>query len=124
MGESDLRPPVWVGHIHFTTDKLAESHDFMVELGMRSIVKGDDFAVLELRAGTHLILQRGDVGDSVSASFDLMVENLDTTHEHLRELGAEPSEISGGRIHRSFQVRDPSGQMITFNSSHASDQPI
>ncbi len=60
MSESDPRPPVWVGHISLTTSRLAESHDFMVSLGMRSIVKGDGFAVLELRAGTHLLLQEGE----------------------------------------------------------------
>ena len=34
MHEGDPRPPVWVGHISLDTDRLAESHDFMVALGM------------------------------------------------------------------------------------------
>ena len=124
MADSDRRPSVWVGHISLTTNCLAESNEFMVNLGMRSLVKGDDFAVLELRAGTHLILQARDQIEPGDAPFDLMVEDLDATHSRLAELGMSPSEISGGQIHRSFGVRDPSGHVVKFNSSHVSDQPV
>jgi hypothetical protein len=96
----------------------------MVQLGMRPIVQGENFAVLELRAGTHLVLERADPVTPGAASFDLMVEDLQATHRRLSELGLAPSEISEGRIHRSFTVRDPSGHVITFNSSHTSDQPV
>ena len=121
---ADPRPPVWVGHISLTTDRLSESHRFMVDLGMRPIAKGDDFAVLELRAGTHLVLVARDAVEPGAAPFDLMVEDLDATHRRLSGLGMSPSEISEGRIHRSFSVADPSGQVITFNSSHVSDRPV
>ena len=124
LADSNLRPPVWIGHINLTTDCLADSHAFMVSLGMRPIVRGDDFAVLELRAGTHLILQARDQIKPQMAPFDLMVEDLDATHSRLAKLGLSPSEVSKGRIHRSFTVRDPSGHIITFNSSHVSDQPV
>ena len=124
MEQPDARPPVWVGHIQLTTDRLAESHDFMVALGMRPIVKGDGFAVLELRAGTHLVLLEKPEVEPGAAPFDLMVEDLDATRTRLSALELFPSEITGGRIHRSFTVRDPSGQEITFNSSHVSDEPV
>ncbi len=124
MTNEDARPPVWVGHIHFETDRLAESHDFLVLLGMRSLVKSEEFAVLELRAGTHLVLQLRDTIDPGDAPFDLMVENLDDTHSRLATLGLTPSEISRGKIHDSFTIRDPGGHVIKFNSSHASDQPV
>ena len=120
----DSRPPVWVGHIHLDTDRLDASHDFLVALGMRSLVKGDGFAVLELRAGTHLVLRQRDAIEPGDAPFDLMVEDLDATHDRLRGLGLEPSEISRGEIHDSFTVREPSGHSIRFNSSHVSDQPV
>ena len=124
MESTDSRPPVWVGHVHLETDRLEESHDFLVMLGMRSLVKGDDFAVLELRAGTHLILQlRTDI-EPGDATFDLMVEDLDGTHSQLASLGLAPSEISKGKIHDSFTVRDPGGRVVKFNSSHVSDQPV
>ena len=121
---ADPRPPVWVGHIQLTTDRLSESHEFMVALGMRSIVTGDHFAVLELRAGTHLILLQEETIEPGVAPFDLMVEDLDATHRRLEGLGLAPSEISEGTIHRSFAVTDPSGHEIKFNSSHVSDQPV
>jgi catechol 2,3-dioxygenase-like lactoylglutathione lyase family enzyme len=124
MSTSDPRPAVWVGHIHLATDRLDEAHDFMVRLGMRSILKRDEVAVLELRAGTHLVLRRQEQVEPGDASFDLMVEDLDATHLRLSSLGLSPSGISEGRIHRSFTVRDPSGHLITFNSSHNSDLPV
>lgn len=124
VADSDARPPVWVGHIHLETDRLADSHDFLVKLGMRSLVKGEDFAVLELRAGTHLVLQLRDEIEATSAPFDLMVEDLAETHRRLTSLGLGPSDISKGRIHDSFTVRDPSGHVIEFNSSHVSDRPV
>jgi len=121
---TDARPPVWVGHIHLDTDRLVESHDFFVSLGMRSLVKTAEIAVLELRAGTHLVLQLRDSVEPGEAPFDLMVENLDDTHSRLADLGLTPSEISRGKIHDSFTIRDPGGHVVKFNSSHASDQPI
>lgn len=124
LADSNLRPPVWIGHVSLTTDCLTDSHAFMVSLGMRPIVKGEDFAVLELRAGTHLILQARDQIKPEMAPFDLMVDDLDATHSRLAKLGLSPSEVSKGSIHRSFTVRDPSGHTVKFNSSHVSDQPV
>ncbi len=124
MSDDDLRPPVWVGHITLTTNRLAESQKFMVDLGMRPIADGEDFAVLELRAGTHLVLLARESVEPAPAPFDLMVEDLDATHSRLRGLGLEPSEIADGRIHRSFTVTDPGGHVITFNSSHVSPHPV
>lgn len=124
MADLDSRPPVWVGHIVLSTDRLAESRSFMVDLGMRPLDAGDDFAILELRGGTHLVLLAQQEVQPGPASFDLMVEDLEATHARLGELGHSPSEISEDRNHRSFTVRDPSGHVVTFNSSHVSDQPV
>ncbi len=124
MEKTDRRPPAWVAHIRLTTDKLSRSHDCMVALGMRPIAKGDDYAVLELRAGTHLVLLEKPGIEPDDAPFDLMVDDLDATHFRLSELGLSPSTISEGSIHRFFTVRDPGGHSITFNSSHVSDEPV
>ena len=96
----------------------------MIKLGMRPIADGEDFAVLELRGGTHLVLNRADTTPAGSAPFDLMVDDLDVTHKKLSVLGFSPSEIKSGRIHRSFEVKEPSGQEITFHSSHVGKQPV
>ena len=124
MTSEDRRPAVWVGHVTLTTPNLPSTHQFMLSLGMRPIARGDDFAVLELRGGTHLVLLPGEEPDSESAYFDLMVDDLDATHERLASLGLAPSDIRSGRIHRSFTVAAPSGHAITFNSSHVSDEPV
>ena len=124
MSERDARPPVWVGHVTMQTNRIGESREFMIALGMRSIAGGDDFAVLELRGGTHLVLLRSDEALPEAVPFDLMVEDLEATHKELTELGLSPSAIADGRIHRSFTVKDPSGQDVRFNSSHVSDLPV
>ena len=124
MSPKDERPEVWVGHITLPTPDLPITRDFMVQLGMRRIADGDDFAILELRGGTHLVLTPSEELASGSADFDLMVDDLEVTHENLQTLGLAPSEIQSGRIHRSFTVSAPSGHTITFNSSHVSDKPV
>jgi catechol 2,3-dioxygenase-like lactoylglutathione lyase family enzyme len=124
MPPTDERPRVWVGHVTLPTPDLPETCDFMVQLGMRPIAQGDDFAVLELRGGTHLLLLASTEPPSGAAYFDLMVDDLDAIHARLQSLGLSPSEIHAGRIHHSFTVRAPSGHTITFNSSHVSDKPV
>ncbi len=124
MPAKDERPQVWVGHVVLPTPDLPTTRDFMLQVGMRPIADGDDFAVLELRGGTHLVLLPSEELASGSAYFDLMVDDLDATRDHLQTLGLAPSEIQSGRIHRSFTVSAPSGHTITFNSSHVSDKPV
>ena len=120
----DLRPPVWIGHVALTTDRLSEAYAFMQKLGLRGLTELENIAILELRAGTHLILRQTPDHAPGVAPFDLMVEDLEATHAQLIARGLEPSEIEGGNIHQSFTICDPSGHTIKFNSSHASDQPV
>lgn len=124
MPDDDPRPRVWVGHVTLPTPDIPATRDFMQTLGMRAIADGEDFAVLELRGGTHLVLLPADERASGDAGFDLMVDDLDATHAQLGARGLEPSPIERGRIHDSFTVAAPSGHILTFNSSHVSDQPV
>ena len=124
MGETDERPPVWVGHVAMGTDRLAESYEFMQRLGLRALEQGDEVGILELRGGTHLVLLPSEGPQSGPAPFDLMVEDVDATHARLSESGLSPSEIARGGFHDSFTVRDPSGLDVTVNSSHVSDLPV
>lgn len=128
MSSQDDRPPVWIGHITLATRDLSGTQDFMVQLGMRPVADGDKFAVLELRGGTHLVVLQSDSADLGPVGFDLMVEDIDATHrefvEKFREQGIRPSEIEPGSIHRSFRMTSPAGHVVTFNSTHVSDQPV
>ena len=119
-------PPVWVGHVILGATDITRSNEYFVKLGMREIVSGDGFAVLELRGGTHLVLTplEESLPAGSQASFDIMVEDVDAAWERYQELGFEPSEIEDGTIHRSFKLRDPSGYAITVNSSHVSEFPV
>ncbi|MBT8437999.1 MAG: glyoxalase/bleomycin resistance/dioxygenase family protein [Gammaproteobacteria bacterium] len=124
MNNAEKRPPVWVGHVAMYTLKVTESSEFMQKLGMRWVAGSDDFAVLEMRGGTHLVLTSDQESALIRADFDLMVEDLDTAHARYLELGLEPGEIERGKIHDSFEMREPGGTVITFNSSHVGKLPV
>ena len=125
MKQKDLRPPVWIGHVVLETNRLEESAEFMLKLGMRPIVQRAELAVLELRGGTHLVLISKPEITSGDAPFDLMVEDLQETHQRFDELGLAPTSIE--RIspeHEGFKLREPAGHIITFYSNHASGEPV
>ena len=121
---ADIRPPVWIGHVAMKTDLIAESSEFMQLVGMRMIASGDEFAVLEMRGGTHLVLTTDPESQLVKGGFDLMVDDLDATHARFMELGLAPGEIERGQIHDCFDIREPGGTSITFNSSHVGELPV
>jgi len=106
------------------TRQLDESSKFMQLVGMRLIASGDAFAVLELRGGTHLVLTTDPHSKLIKADFDLMVEDLEATHARFTELELNPGEIERGQIHDCFELREPGGTIITFNSSHVGDLPV
>ena len=120
------RPPVWFGHEHLAVMDIPRSTAFFVKLGLRLIGTFEKVAVLELRGGTHLILEPADnpTKRRAKAPFDLMVEDLDRTRADYVVAGLKPSVIADGKIHRSFTVTEPSGYAITVNSSHVSDLPV
>ena len=88
-----------------------------MSVGMREVERNSHVAVMELRGGTHLVLVPGAVTTD-DAPFDLMVEDLNATHQQFTDEGLDPSPISHDRIHDSFVVRDPDGHGVTFSSSH------
>jgi|SRR5215469_10522893 len=124
MPHVDERPPVWVGHVAMKTNRLTDSWDFMTKIGLRPIELHGNVGVLEMRGGTHLVLLQSDDVLPGPAPFDLMVDDLEATHRLFTKSGLAPSPIHAGSIHRSFTVEDPSGQRITFNSSHVSGKPV
>ena len=126
MPKTDKRPPVWIGHTFLDATDLDKTATFMRTLGMRDIFQSDSIVVLELRGGTHLVLQPTDeaIAPGTKAPFDLMVDEIDASHEEFEKLGLSPSAIKDGRIHRSFTIADPSGYEITINSTHVSDLPV
>ena len=124
MSSVDERPPVWIGHVAMHSLKVNESSEFMQLIGMRLIDSGEEIAVLEMRGGTHLVVTANSKSELIRGDFDLMVDDLDATHASFVELGLEPGGIERGRIHDSFDLREPGGTLITFNSSHVGDLPV
>lgn len=118
MSDTEQRPPVWIGHVTLRVARFPESCDFLIWLGMREVARMADLAVLELRGGTHLVLQHDRDAVASTVGFDLMVDDLAAMHDKLAAAGHEPSGIEEGRIHSSFEVVEPSGHTIKFNDSH------
>lgn len=123
---NDQRPPVWVGHVLLGATDIDRCNDYYVKLGMRPIEQGDDYAVLELRGGTHLVLnmQEEPAPEGSAASFDIMVEDIDVAWNEYDALGLQPTEIHEQPVHRFFTVRDPSGFTVLVISTHVSEHPV
>lgn len=126
MGDQDLRPPIWVGHVALETDRLTASAQFMRTIGMRPVHEGAEVAIFELRGGTHLVLIAKSEIVAGAAPFDLMVEDLRAAHQRFTALGLAPTPIEAvpSIDHELFRVREPAGHLITFFSSHVSGNPV
>jgi len=122
----DGRPPVWIGHVALFVPDIAASKDFFMKVGLRLVGVYERVVVMELRGGTHLILLPANkpVEAPTAAPFDLMVDDLDSTHAAYAAAGLMPSAIEDGDIHRSFTVVEPGGHRITVNSTHATGLPV
>ena len=124
MMSTDQRPAVWIGHINMYSNQVKQSCEFMLAIGMRKVFSNDHVAVLEMRGGTHLVITDDAEFDGLSSRFDLMVDDIDASHQSFTALGLNPSDIERGNIHDEFVVTEPGGMSIKFNSSHVGDLPV
>ncbi len=128
QNKSQSRPAVAVGHVDLLVTDVPQAVEYFVQLGMRHIHHDNEFAVLELRGGTHLVLETPENGATVQAGqtppFDLMVDDLQTARQHCVELGMDPSKIETGRIHSNFYLIGPDGYRIRVTSSHTSGRLV
>ena len=117
---ADERPVFAVGHMPLDVTDVAAAYRFFARHGMREILERPDFAILELRGGTHLILSKSEeaIQPGRRAPFDLMVDDVDAVHQRFVEDGVDATPIERGSIHDSFWITGPSGYRIPVNSSH------
>jgi len=122
----DRRPPVAVGHVFFAATDVAEAARWFETVGLRPIASDDDFAVLELRGGTHLVVTRAARRPrrGTEAPFDLMVDDVDATRRKFVAKGLKPSRISRGSIHDEFSLAGPDGCSMAVLSSHAGHRAV
>ena len=123
---SDDRPPVAIGHVSLQVSNVDTSTNYFVKLGLRSIHESENFAVLELRGGTHLVIRPAEEKCALGtkAPFDLMVDDIEVVQKQYSDAGMEPSAIEEGKIHKWFTIIDPSGYEITVTSSHAGGRAV
>ncbi len=124
---TDQRPPMWIGHAHMAVNDVAATKEFLLELGMRDVLPdAEEFAILEIRAGTHIIVEAANepVEAGSAADFDLMVEDIEAMHAELSAKGLSPSELSPGSIHTTFTISEPGGVVLKYFSSHNSGEPV
>src|SRR5215475_15723968 len=77
---NDPRPSIAIGHVRLLVGNVATTTDFFVKLGIRPIVAQADFAVLELRGGTHLVLRPWEAPESGPVAFDIMMDDIDAAY--------------------------------------------
>lgn len=113
---ADQRPRFGIGHMSFAARDIHVMTDFYTSIGMRLVASMGRATILELRGGTHLILQEGEPGNG---SLDLIVDDIDETRSILETAGAYPSRIKRGHPHDRFNATDPEGNVLYVNSNHA-----
>ena len=120
------RPRLAVGHVSLEVEDVAGACAFFVRHGMRDIFEGEDFGVLELRGGTHLVLSRAKATfeSGRKAPFDLMVDDIDEARAEFARAGVTVTEITRGRIHDTFHIEGPSGYRFAVTSSHAGGRAV
>jgi catechol 2,3-dioxygenase-like lactoylglutathione lyase family enzyme len=121
---NDPRPDIAIGHVRLLVGNVAQTTDFFVKLGIRTIVEQADFAVLELRGGTHLVLRAWEEPEGGPVPFDIMVDDIDAAYGRIKGHGMGVTDISRGRIHDHFEVQTPDRRALTINSSHAGDRTV
>lgn len=125
MWDPAARPPVALGHVFLKTTHPEATIQMLLDTGFHPIVTRDDFAVLELRGGTHLVV-RGVAADEQpeKVGWDIMVDDIDQTHADYTARGWTVSPIRRGQIHDNFNLTLPDGRQIEINSSHAGDRIV
>ncbi len=120
------RPPVAVGHVRLPVKNVPATSAFLQELGLRQVVEKDTFAVLEVRGGTHLILEksRRRTKPGTQAPVDFMVDDVKKARARCAKKGMKPTRIKSGTIHSSFFVAGPDGWSFKITSSHTGGRPV
>jgi len=116
---AERRPDIAIGHLGLRVSKLKETLEFFKLVGARVVVQMPGMGILELRGGTHVILRYDPHANSDYAGFDLMIDDIVEMRQRLIAAGFSPTELSHGGVHHSFQVKEPSGLVMDFTSSHA-----
>ncbi len=122
----DERPPVAVGHVRLPVRNVPTTSAFLQQLGLRKIFEKDTFAVLELRGGTHLILEksRSRTKPGTQAPVDFMVDDVKEARANYAKMGMQPTRIKSGTIHSSFMIPGPDAWSFKITSSHTGGRPV
>ena len=116
----DDRPPLWTGHVYLYSRDPQQAGNFFEKLGLRPVAIMEPFAVMEMRGGCHIVVRNDPQAEGRPADFDLMVDDLDATHENWSAMGVSVSEIrrnerAAGRV---FTLTDPDGNTIVVRDTH------
>lgn len=117
------KPAIGIGHVFLKSTDVPATAQFLESIGVRTIMSNGRMGIFELRGGTHIVLQSGTPSDD-QVYFDLMVDDIDETHQEINDYGLKTSNVSRGSIHDEFMLTEPGGNTFRFNSSHTSKYPV
>ena len=122
---TESKPRVAIGHVSLEVADVPDSSSFFSKLGLRSIVQKSEFAIWELRGGTHLVVRKSEQPpESGRLPFDLMVDDIEAAHRDYSDSDISVGPLSRGSIHDSFDVNTPDGRRLTVTSSHVGARPV
>jgi hypothetical protein len=104
-----------LGHVFFAATDVAAAAQWFETLGLKAIASDPDYALLELRGGTQLVVTSVAYRrrDGATAPFDLMVDDIDAAHRDFIAKGLDPSPIRRDTLHDEFRLVGPDGCAVT-----------
>lgn len=89
--DNDTRPRFAIGHLSMHAADVVALTQFYGRLGMRIVVEKPEFAILELRGGTHLVLDQEPREKATSTSWSATSTTL-----------VQRSSLKGSKPARSY----------------------
>jgi len=115
---ADERPPIWVGHVGpLIVRDFAPAIEFYERLGLRLATDLDHIVSLEMRGGTHLVLNLGEPAGG-EAPFDLMVDDVSALRDELVAGGLDVGPVERSGNHERLVVEDPDGYRVRIHDTH------
>ena len=126
MQDNNDRPGIWINHVTQRVQDVKKTADFFQALGLRLVWADTGMAILELRGGTHLLLfpDRPQYKNVANEEFDLMVGNVQASHQLLQSKGIKVSKLKRDRFHAYFEASDPDGNKWRINSDHTEGRSV
>ncbi len=117
--QRDERPSAAVGHVALRVSDVPAAVRRLTAVGLRPLMTRAQLAIIELRGGTHIVVQPLADAAPGEAGFDLMYDDLARARARFEAAGFQTSTPRRGFVHSSFEATAPERFTLKVVDSHA-----